>query len=65
MTAWQYFPLNLTLQGIFDQFSGVFGIRFVEVKDVNVWAECVKPYRIENATVGSTIACLYVDLFPR
>jgi len=60
-----YFPLDATLQGVFDQYSGLLGIRFVEVKDAKVWADGVKLYRIENATAGTTIAYLYVDLFPR
>ncbi|MFA4824346.1 MAG: M3 family metallopeptidase [Methanoregula sp.] len=61
----QYFPLNSTMQGIFDQYSSLLGIRFVEVKDAKVWADGVKLYRIENATSGNTIAYLYADLFPR
>ena len=61
----QYFPFNQTVQGIFDQYSGLLGIRFVEVKDAKVWADGVKLYRIENATGGDTIAYLYADLFPR
>ncbi len=60
-----YFPLDATLQGIFKQYSGLLGIRFVEVKDAKVWADGVRLYRIENATAGNTIAYLYVDLFPR
>ncbi len=64
-TIRQYFPLDATLQGIFDQFSGLLGIRFSEVKDVNVWADGVKLYRIENAIAGNTIAYLYADLFAR
>jgi thimet oligopeptidase len=64
-TIRQYFPLNQTMQGIFDQYSGLLGIRFVDVKDAKVWADGVKLYRIKNATGGNTIAYLYVDLFPR
>ena len=64
-TIRQYFPLNSTMQGIFDQYSGLLGIRFVEVKDAKVWADGVRLYRIENATAGNTVAYLYVDLFPR
>ncbi len=60
-----YFPLDATLQGVFDQYSHLLGIRFVEVKDAKVWADGVKLYRIENATAGTAIAYLYVDLFPR
>ncbi|MDO9326032.1 MAG: M3 family metallopeptidase [Methanoregula sp.] len=64
-TIRQYFPLDATMQGIFDQFSGLLGIRFSEVKDARVWADGVKLYRIENAPDGNTIAYLYADLFPR
>jgi len=64
-TIRQYFPLEPTMQGIFDQYSSLLNIRFVDVKDAMVWADGVKLYRIENATGGDTIAYLYVDLFPR
>ena len=64
-TIRQYFPLDPTMQGIFNQYSDLLGIRFVEVKDAKVWADGVKLYRIENATAGDTIAYLYLDLFPR
>ncbi|MDP2796847.1 MAG: M3 family metallopeptidase [Methanoregula sp.] len=64
-TVRQYFPLEPTMQGIFDQYSVLLDIRFVDVKDAKVWADGVKLYRIEDATEGTTIAYLYVDLFPR
>ena len=60
-----YFPLDPTLAKIFAQYEGLLGIRFAEVKDAKVWADGVKLYRIENATTGSTIAYLYLDLHPR
>jgi thimet oligopeptidase len=64
-TIRQYFPLESTLQGVFDQYAGLLGIRFVEVKDAKVWADGVRLYRIENATGGNTLAYLYADLYPR
>jgi thimet oligopeptidase len=60
-----YFPLDPTLTKIFALYEGPLGIRFNEVKDAKVWADGVKLYRIDNATTGSTIAYLYLDLHPR
>jgi thimet oligopeptidase len=64
-TVRQYFPLEPTLQGIFDQYAVLLDIRFVDVNDAKVWADGVKLYLIEDATGSDTIAYLYVDLFPR
>jgi thimet oligopeptidase len=60
-----YFPLDTTVAKIFAQYENLLGIRFTEVKDAKVWADGVKLYRIGNATTGSTIAYLYLDLHPR
>jgi len=61
----QYFPLDVVTAGMFDQYSGLFGVDFVEEKDVKVWAEGVRLYRVVNQSNGSTQACIYLDLFPR
>lgn len=60
-----YFPLDPTLTEIFSRYEGPLGTRFYEVKDAKVWADGVKLYRIDNASSGSTIAYLYLDLHPR
>ena len=61
----QYFPLDVVTTGMFNQYSGLFGVDFVEVKEAKVWAEGVRLYRVVNQSNGKTQAYIYLDLFPR
>ncbi len=61
----QYFPLDVVTAGMFKQYSGLFGVDFVEVKKAKVWAEGVRLYRVVNQSNGRTQATIYLDLFPR
>jgi len=61
----EYFPLDRVTKGMFDQYGPLLGIRFVEQSNASVWAPGVRLYRIENATGSTTIAYMYLDLFPR
>ena len=61
----KYFPFEQVVQGMFDRFGPLFGIRFSEVKDVDVWAPGVKLYRVVNTADDRTLAYIYFDMFPR
>jgi len=61
----KYFPFERVVQGMFDRFGPLFGIRFSEVTDADVWAPGVKLYRVINAADDQTLAYIYFDMFPR
>lgn len=59
----QYFEANNVLQGIFTIASKLFGIEFVEQKNITTWHEEVR--FIEVKEQGKLIGKMYLDLFPR
>jgi thimet oligopeptidase len=61
----KYFPFERVVQGMFDCFGPLFGVRFTGVTDVKVWAPGVKLCRVINVADDRTIAYIYFDMFPR
>lgn len=59
----QYFELGNVLKGAFEVASKLTGVQIVEKHHKYLWHTDVKYYEvIEN---GQTLACFYLDLFPR
>jgi len=61
----KYFPFDLVLQGMFQCFGPLLGIRFAEVPGAPVWASGVRLIRILEEDNDRTIAYIYLDMFPR
>ena len=61
----KYFPFERVVEGMFDRFGPLFGIRFSEVTSADAWAPGVKLYRVINAADDRTLAYIYFDMFPR
>ena len=61
----KYFPFDLVLQGMFELFGPLFGVRFSGVPKTPVWAPGVRLIRISDQDNDRTIAYLYLDMFPR
>lgn len=59
----EYFPLETVIEGMFDIFGRVLGIKFVPA-ELSAWHKDVRTYEVKNAD-GSTAAYFYFDLFPR
>jgi thimet oligopeptidase len=60
-----YFPADKVMAGMFEVYSTLFHVKFVEVKDAKTWADGVKLYEVHDAPGGKLLAKFYVDLFPR
>lgn len=60
-----YFPLTKVLEGCFDHFSKLFGLRFQPSDQYPVWHEDVKVFEVYDAADDSFIGTLYGDFFPR
>jgi oligopeptidase A len=60
-----YFPLERVVEGMFDIFSRVLGIRVSEEPGVPAWDPAVKYYRVEDAASGQLLGTFYADWFPR
>ncbi|MDE4908147.1 Zn-dependent oligopeptidase [Methanogenium marinum] len=61
----EYFPVDTVLQGLFDTYGTLFGIRFSEIKDAPVWSPDVRLYEVNNLAENDRIGYLYLDLYPR
>ncbi len=60
-----YFPLDRTLDGMFELYQRLVGVRFVPVEDARAWHPDVRLYHVDDAADGHHIGSFYVDLHPR
>jgi oligopeptidase A len=59
-----YFPLERVLTGLFAIVQRLYGIAVDEVRDLPVWHDGVRSFRIRDAD-GSLLGFFYADFFPR
>ena len=59
-----YFQLNNVIDGVFTVAKKLYNLNFTEVKDVDVYHEDVKTYRVTDND-GKEIALFYADFHPR
>lgn len=60
-----YFPADKVLAGMFQVYSQLLHVSFVEVPKAATWAPGVTLYEMREAPNGRLLAEFYVDLFPR
>ena len=60
-----YFPAETVVSGMFQVYSRILGVRYIEVKNAKVWAEGVKLYQIRDKKRDRLIGYFYTDFFPR
>jgi len=60
-----YFPLEATIDGMFDITGEVFGLEYRQIEDTKAWHEDASLYAIYNTGGDEPIAYFYLDLFPR
>ena len=62
-----YFPLEAVLEGMFDVYQRLVGVRFVARPDAaaQAWHPDARPYDIVDAAGGQPLARFYMDLHPR
>jgi thimet oligopeptidase len=61
----EYFPAERTMDGLFEIYSTLFGVKFVEVKGAKTWADGVQLYEIRDTKSGDLRAYFYKDTIPR
>jgi thimet oligopeptidase len=61
----EYFPAQIVIQGLFQVYSKLLGVKYIEESDAKVWAEGVKLFRIENGKNSELIGYFYTDFLPR
>ncbi len=60
-----YYQLDKVLDGCFDHFSKLFGVKFVETDKYPTWHKDVKTFDVVNAKDNEFIATFYADFHPR
>ncbi len=64
----EYFPMDAVLDGLFEVYQRLVGVRFVPVAETLAWHEDVRLYAVVDALEGSESAYIghfYMDLHPR
>jgi oligopeptidase A len=59
-----YFPLTSVVNGMFQIFGRIFGIKVTETR-MPVWDKDVKTYDVHDASNGSHVGSFYADWYPR
>ncbi|KAI3467654.1 hypothetical protein Pfo_024317 [Paulownia fortunei] len=61
----QYFPISLVLSGIFKICQDLFGLRFEEVVDAEVWHQDVQLFSVFDLSSGELMGYFYLDMYTR
>jgi thimet oligopeptidase len=61
----EYFPSDRTVEKMFEIYSTLFGVKFVQVANAKVWSPDVKLYEIHDSKTGEFIAYFFTDFIPR
>jgi thimet oligopeptidase len=61
----EYFPADVVIQGMFDVYSQILGVNYVEVPKAAVWSNGVKLYEVRDKKDSRLIGYFYTDFFPR
>lgn len=61
----EYFPAEVVINGMFQVYSKMLGVRYEQIHNASVWAENVQLYAIYDAASDQLIGHFYTDFFPR
>ena len=61
----EYFPLTVTLHGMFEVYQRLVGARFVEVPEPRAWHPDVRLFDVLDEGTGAHLGSFYLDLHPR
>lgn len=61
----QYFPMENTVQGLFDIYSSFFSINFKEIPATHLWHPDARLLEVLSADNTQTLGYIFLDLYPR
>ncbi|KAL3835648.1 hypothetical protein ACJIZ3_010384 [Penstemon smallii] len=61
----QFFPVSLVLSGIFKICQDLFGLRFEEVTEADVWHQDVQFFSVFDLSSGELLGYFYLDIYTR
>ena len=60
-----YFPYEKALQGMFNIYQTIFGLKFQELKPPAKWVDDLKLFAVSDTASGEPLGLFYLDMFPR
>ncbi|HEY2800108.1 MAG TPA: M3 family metallopeptidase [Chthoniobacterales bacterium] len=60
-----YFPFQQTLEGMFNIYQSIFGLKFTRIEAPQKWVNDLQLYLVADAASGKPLGLFYLDMFPR
>jgi thimet oligopeptidase len=60
-----YFPLQKVLDGMFNIYQGIFGLKFEKIVAPYKWIDDLQLYLVTDSATGEPLGMFYLDMFPR
>ncbi len=60
-----YFPFQNVLQGMFNIYQNIFGLKFEQISAPYKWVDDLQLYMVTDAATGEPLGMFYLDMFPR
>ena len=60
-----YFPFQRTLDGMFNIYQSIFGLKFTKIIAPEKWVDDLQLYMVTDAASGQPLGMFYLDMFPR
>ena len=60
-----YFPFQRVLDGMFNIYQSIFGLKFTKIIAPYKWVDDLQLYMVTDAASGQPLGMFYLDMFPR
>jgi thimet oligopeptidase len=60
-----YFPFQKVLEGMFNIYQRIFGLKFEKIAAPYKWIDDLQLYMVTDAATGEPLGMFYLDMFPR
>ena len=60
-----YFPFQKVLDGMFNIYQSIFGLKFEKIAAPYKWVDDVQLYLVTDSATGEPLGMFYLDMFPR
>jgi thimet oligopeptidase len=60
-----YFPFQKVLDGMFNIYQSIFGLKFEKIVAPYKWIDDLQLYLVTDSTTGEPLGMFYLDMFPR
>jgi thimet oligopeptidase len=60
-----YFPFQKVLEGMFNIYQSIFGLKFEKIAAPYKWIDDLQLYMVTDAASGEPLGMFYLDMFPR